>query len=63
MFYQRERMRKLLSYDRFLLTAFDEAMNVTGDEEAALHAIFTSYVKNDPMFTNAYNLLTTSDKS
>ncbi|KHF38380.1 hypothetical protein [Halalkalibacter okhensis] len=58
MSYHPERMKMLLTYDRFLMSAYKEILQFTKDEERALHYVFTSYIKTDPIFTNAYELLT-----
>ncbi|MDT8859581.1 hypothetical protein N0O92_04990 [Alkalihalobacillus sp. MEB130] len=58
MTYQRDRMKRLLGHDRFLTEAFEEALQFTRDEDQALHLLFRSYITGDPIFTNAYNLLT-----
>lgn len=58
MSYQPDRMKKLLEHDRFLSSAYDDVRHHFPDEEEALHYLFHHYVKTEPIFQNAYNLLT-----
>ncbi|MCL7748158.1 hypothetical protein [Halalkalibacter alkaliphilus] len=58
MTYHPERMKVLLTYDRFLKSTYEEVLQFTKDEESALHYLFTSYITTEPIFKNAYEQLT-----
>ncbi|MCM3715148.1 hypothetical protein [Halalkalibacter oceani] len=58
MSFQPERMKKLLALDPFLASAYEEVRQHFHSEEEALHYLFLHYVKGEPIFQNAYNLLT-----
>jgi hypothetical protein len=51
-------MKSLLEHDRFLSSAYNDVLNHLNNEEEALFYIFQHYVSSDPIFKNAYDLLT-----
>ncbi|WP_332689382.1 hypothetical protein [Halalkalibacter lacteus] len=58
MTYHPDRMKSLLEQDRFLSSAYDDVLNHIKSEEEALFYVFQHYVNSDPIFQNAYDLLT-----
>ncbi len=51
-------MKSLLEHDRFLSSAYDDVLIHLNNETEALFYIFQHYVNSDPIFKNAYELLT-----
>ena len=58
MSFQPDKMRKLIEHDRFLSSAYEDVRRHFLNDEEALYYLFNQYVKNEPIFQNAYHILT-----